>query len=93
MTPTLAEPIVIHLGPVDSICPQEYPKTYAHLINIYCFDLKPSKLFLYYNYETQKRRYCQFCFEKLDQEIQNKCEFFTSWHSAFKLECIYIFLA
>ena len=83
MIPTLAEPIVIHLGPVGSVCAQEYPITYAHLLNSYCFYLEPLALFLYYNHETQKR-YCQFSFEKLDQETQ-KCEIFTSWHPICKL--------
>ena len=54
MIPTPAEPIVIHLGPVDGVCPQEYPITYARLLNSYYFDLEPSTLFLYYNHETQK---------------------------------------
>ena len=30
------------------------------------------------------------CFEKQEKEIQNKCEFFTSWHSICKLECVYM---
>ena len=89
MIPTPTEPIVNHLGPVDDVCPQEYSIAYAHLLESYCFELKPSTLFLYYNHPTTKR-YCQFCFEKLDQETQNNCGFFTSWHSICKLECIYI---
>ena len=89
MIPTPTEPIVKHLGPVDGVCLQEYPVAYAHLLQSYCFELEPSTLFLYYNNQTIKR-YCQFCFEKLDQETQNNCEFFTSWHSICKLECIYI---
>ena len=84
-----AEPIVIHLGPVDGACPQEYPIAYAHLLNSYCFDLESSTLFLYYNRETTNKN-CQFCCEKLEQEIKNKCEFFTSWHAICKLECIYM---
>ena len=63
MTPTPTEPIVNHLGPVDGVCPQEYPIAYAHLLQSYCFELEPSTLFLYYNHQTTKR-YCQFCFEK-----------------------------
>ena len=89
MIPTPTEPIVNHLGPVGGVCPQEYPIAYANLLQIYCFELEPSALFLYYNHQTTKR-YCQFCFEKLDQETQNICDFFTSWHSICKLECIYI---
>ena len=89
MIATLTEPIVNRLGPVDGVCPQEYPTAYAHLLQSYCFELEPSTLFLYYNDQTTKR-YCQFCFEKLDQETQNNCEFFTSWHYICKLECIYI---
>ena len=38
MIPTPAEPIVIHLGPVDGLCSQEYPITHAHVLNCYCFD-------------------------------------------------------
>ena len=87
LTPT--EPIVNHLGAVDGVCPQEYPIAYAQLLQSYCFELEPSTLFSYYNHQTTER-YCQFCFEKLDQETQNNCEFFTSWHSICKLECIYI---
>ena len=68
MIPTPAESIVIHLRPVDGVCPQEYPINYTHLLNSYCFDLEPSTLFLYCNHETQKR-YSKFCFEKVDQEI------------------------
>ena len=83
MIPTPTEPIVKHLRPVDGVCPQAYPIAYAHLLQSYCSE------FLNYNHQTTKR-YCQFCFEKLDQETQNNCEFFTSWHSICKLECIYI---
>ena len=89
MIPTPSEPIVNHLGPVDGVCPQGYPIAYAHLLQSYCFELEPSTLFLYYNHQTTKR-YCQFCSEKLDQDNQNNCEFFTSWHSICKLECIYM---
>ena len=42
MIPTPTEPIVNHLGPVDGVCPQEYPIAYAHLLQIYCFELEPS---------------------------------------------------
>ena len=31
MIPTSAEPIINHLGPVDGVCPQDYPIAYAHL--------------------------------------------------------------
>ena len=55
--PTSAEPIVIHLGPVDGVCVQEYPIAYIHLLNRYCLDLESSTLFLYENRETTKR-YC-----------------------------------
>ena len=89
MIPTSAEPIVKHLGPVDGVCPNEYPISYAHLLLSYCFELESSTLFLYYNCQSTKR-YCEFCFEKLDQDIQNNCEFFTSWNSICKLECIYM---
>ena len=89
MIPTPTEPIANHLGPVDGVCPQEYPIAYAYLLQSYCFELEASTLFLYYNHQTTKRC-CQFCFEKLDQESQNNCEFFTSWHSICKLEFIYI---
>ena len=78
MITTSAEPIITHLVPVD-----------AHLLHSYCFELEPSTLFLYYNRQTTKK-YCQFCFKKLDWEIQNNYEFFTSWHSICKLECIYM---
>ena len=67
MIPTPNEPIVNHLEPVDGVCPQDYPIAYAQLLQSYCFELEPSTLFLYYNHQTTKR-YCQFCFEKLDQE-------------------------
>ena len=66
---TLAEPIINHLGPVDGVFSQDYPIAYAHLLLSCCFELEPSTLFLYYNRETTKI-YCQFCFEKLDQDIQ-----------------------
>ena len=89
MIPTSAEPIINHLRPVDGVCPQDYPIAYAHLLHSCCFELEPSNSFLYYNRQTTKR-YCQFCFEKLDQDIQDDCEFFTSWHSICKLECIYM---
>ena len=89
MIPIPTEPIVNFLGPVDGVYPQEYPIAYAHLLQSYCFVLEPSTLFLYYNHQTTKR-YCQFCFDKLDQETQNNCDFFTSWHSICKLECIHI---
>ena len=72
MIPTTAEPIINDLGPVDDVCPQEYPIAYAHLLLSYCFELEPSILFLYYNRQTTKR-YCQVRFEKLDQDIQNNC--------------------
>ena len=70
MIPTPTEPIVNHLGPVDVVCPQEYPIAYAHLLQSYCFELEPSTLSLYYNHQTTKR-YCQFRFEKIEQETQN----------------------
>ena len=89
MIPTSAEPIINHFGPVDGVCPQDYPIAYAHLLLSCCFELEPSTLFLYYNHQTTKL-YCQFCFEKLNQDIQNNCEFFTSWHSICELECIYM---
>ena len=89
MIPTSAEPIINHLGPVDGVCPQDYPIAYAHLLLSCCFELEPSTSFLYYIRQTTKR-YCQFCFEKLNQDIQNNCEFFTSWYSICKLECIYM---
>ena len=62
--PTPAEPIVIHLGAVVDVCPQEYPIAYGHLLNSYRFNLESSTLFLCYKRETTKR-YCQFFFEKL----------------------------
>ena len=89
MIPTSVEPIINHLEPVDGVCPQEYPIAYAHLLLSYCFELELSTLFLYYNRQTTKI-YCQFCFEKLDQDIQNYRDFFTSWHPICKLECIYV---
>ena len=87
MIPTSTEPIINHLGAVDGVCPEDYPIAYAHLLLSCCFE--PSTLFPYYNCQTTKR-YCQFCFEKLDRDIQNNCAFFTSWHSICKLECIYM---
>ena len=76
MITTSAEPIINHVGPVDGACPQDYPIAYPYLLLSCCFELEPSTLFLYYNRQSIKR-YCQFCFEKLDQDIQNNCEFFT----------------
>ena len=32
MIPPPAEPIVIHLGPVDGVCSQEYPIPHAHFL-------------------------------------------------------------
>ena len=45
MIATPAEPIFIHIGPVDGVCPQEYPIVYAYLLNSYCFNLESSTLF------------------------------------------------
>ena len=70
MIPTAAEPIVLHSGPVDGVCPQDYPITYGHLINSFCFGLEASTLFIYYNQETKK--FCKFFFEKLPIIEQNK---------------------
>ena len=89
MIPTSAEPIINHLGPVDSVYPQDYPIAYAHFLLSCWFELEPSTLFLYYNRQTNNR-YCQFCFEKLNQDIHNNCEFSTSWHSICKVECLYM---
>ena len=74
MIPNSVKPIINHLGPVDSVCPQDYPIAYAHLLLSSCFELEPSTLFLYYNRQTTKK-YCQFCFEELDLDIQNNCGF------------------
>ena len=40
MIPTAAEPIMFHSGPVDGVCPQDYPNAYGHSINSFCFDLE-----------------------------------------------------
>ena len=77
MIPTPTEPIVNHLGPVDGVCLQYYPVAYAHLSLSCCFKLEPSTLFLYYNRQTTKR-YCQFCFEKLDRHSKFKIVNFYS---------------
>ena len=87
MIPTAAEPIVFHSGPVDGVCPQDYPITYGHLINSFCFDLEESTLFIYYSQQTTKK-FCQFCFEKLPIPEQNEYEFCTSWHSVCKIQCV-----
>ena len=55
MIPTAAEPNVFYSGPVDGVCPQDYPITYEHLINSFCFDLEASTLFIYYSQETTKK--------------------------------------
>ena len=70
MIPTAAEPIMFHSGPADGECPQDYPITYGHLINSFCFDLQASTLFIYYSQETTKK-FSQFCFEKLPIMEQN----------------------
>ena len=88
MVPTAAEPIVFHSGPVNGVYPQDYPTTYGHLINSFCFDLEASTLFIYYSQETTKK--CQFCFEKLPIIEQNKYEFCTSWHSVCKIQYVNI---
>ena len=49
MIPTAAEPIILYSGTVDGVCPQDYPITYGHLINSFCFDLEASTLFIYYS--------------------------------------------
>ena len=87
MIPTVTEPIILNSGPMDGLCPQDYPNTYGHLINSFCFDLEASTLFIYYSQETTKR-FCQFCFEKLPIGEQNKYEFCTSWHSICKIQCV-----
>ena len=71
MIPTAAEPIVFQSGPVDDVCPQDYPITYGHLINSFCFDPETSTLFIYYSEETTKK-FCQFCFEKRPIVEKNK---------------------
>ena len=85
----MAKTIMSHSELVDGVFPRDYPITYGHLINSFCFDLEPSILLIKYSTETSKR-FCQFCFEHLAVGEQNKYEFYTSWHPTCKTECIYM---